>query len=1018
MRKIFLLLLFATNIINAQLTHPGISHKMSDLERMRAMVELGEEPWASEFKHLSSLNLASCDYAIKGDGRTELLKMRDFGSDGYAAYYNALMWFVTGDECHAEKCVEIFNSWTNLRRVPNSFALTNGRFVWKMCEGAEIIKHTYNGWSVKDQKAFGDMLVYPGWSGTTVPTEAIASRDVSFYWNLYQGDPTRYGNQGLFGFRSLMAMAIFLDNEVMYDRVTRYLQGLPHRSDDLPYPSGPPIANNKMPYNDCEYIEERVSAGLGDTIEDYGYNEVIGNYIWENGQCQEAARDQVHTGVGLHILSCIAEMAWNQGDDLYGHLDNRILTGFEYFARYGVGAEQYSEYGYPDWIPTVASGEFISKWDRSGRSLSKAINPHVVCDQERNSRGRYITNPIYEVLLGHYQDRMLLSKNECQWSLNGQKIFKSEEGIETIHAHNEAHNEVHGWGGLKFRRVSPGDPITGFNSDGTPIFETPVLPATIQAEHYDHFQLNGNGRTYYDTGVGNSKNHYRSDEDVDVRYLNNVDAAGGYVVSWIDDGEWLTYTVHIKNSGYYDFSVNYASTTGQNHISLYVSDELKVDEVNLPNQRGHSNFTKYLVSKDLFLKAGMHSIKIKLTGGSNSMHFDAFTFSNSSKNLALGKASRQSSTAFGGLASRANDGNTDGRYGSGSVTHTSHTDNPWWEVDLGKSYDIEQIKLFNRTDCCTSRLNNYNIYIYDNSRKLVDQITNQQTFTGSKIFNKKATGRYVRVQISGRATLSLAEVQVFGKEISTVLGNLALNRQTSQSSTTHGGVSSRAVDANTNGRYSQRSVTHTGSGGDQYPWWKVDLGAVYDLEQINIFNRTDGCCSNRLKRFRVQVLDANGKLIHSEYRHGSFSNSKSFDVSGIKGRYVKIELKSNTDPLSLAEVQVMGYGANIQSSANSTRTVNSTTLTILESIKDDTVQNENTVSLYPIPATDQLNIMDDVYTDAITKVTILDFTGVVVAMHTKGTLEHIDVSNLKTGMYFLTIQKASGNTIIKSFTKI
>ena len=185
---------FTTNA-QRKLVHPGISHSIADLDRMKAMVEAGVEPWASEYADFSSSSLASCSYVIKGDGRTELLALGEFGTDGYAAYYNALMWYITGNECHAQKAVEIFNSWKNLTRVPNSFALENGRHVWKMCEGAEIIKHTYDGWSEQDQKAFGDMLVYPGWSGTTTPTAAINSRDVSFYWNLYQGDPARHGNR-------------------------------------------------------------------------------------------------------------------------------------------------------------------------------------------------------------------------------------------------------------------------------------------------------------------------------------------------------------------------------------------------------------------------------------------------------------------------------------------------------------------------------------------------------------------------------------------------------------------------------------------------------------------------------------------------------------------------------------------------------------------------------------------------------------------------------------------------------
>lgn len=35
--------------------------------------------------------------------------------------------------------------------------------------------------------------------------------------------------------------------------------------------------------------------------------------------------------------------------------------------------------------------------------------------------------------------------------------------------------------------------------------------------------------------------------------------------------------------------------------------------------------------------------------------------------------------------------------------HTLSQLNAWWEVDLGALYDIQEIRLWNRTDCCQSR---------------------------------------------------------------------------------------------------------------------------------------------------------------------------------------------------------------------------------------------------------------------------------------------------------------------------
>jgi hypothetical protein len=81
------------------------------------------------------------------------------------------------------------------------------------------------------------MLVYPGYSSTIEPTSQINSEEVTFYWFMYNGDAGRHGNQGIFGMRGVAAMGIFLDNRVMYERSIRYLKGLPHRADDLPYPA-------------------------------------------------------------------------------------------------------------------------------------------------------------------------------------------------------------------------------------------------------------------------------------------------------------------------------------------------------------------------------------------------------------------------------------------------------------------------------------------------------------------------------------------------------------------------------------------------------------------------------------------------------------------------------------------------------------------------------------------------------------------------------------------------------------
>ena len=70
--------------------------------------------------------------------------------------------------------------------------------------------------------------------------------------------------------------------------------------------------------------------------------------------------------------------------------------------------------------------------------------------------------------------------------------------------------------------------------------------------------------------------------------------------------------------------------------------------------------------------------------------------------MARNKSADQSSTFSSLAASYAVDGNTDGGLylGGGHIdtcTHTERNDqHPWWTVDLGKTYEIHSIVLFNR----------------------------------------------------------------------------------------------------------------------------------------------------------------------------------------------------------------------------------------------------------------------------------------------------------------------------------
>ena len=610
--------LFILVSANAQFNHPGITHKKSDLDRMKYMVESQIDPWYSSYQTMIADSKSSYDYVVRGNpsftevGRDNGVNYGAWNSDIRAAYYNAIRWYVSGDSRHADKAIEIFNAWVGIESVTsNGTQALSGGVGYIMIEAAEIIKHTYSGWSENDIQAFSDMLVFPGYSNTSVPS-SVSRTYGSFYWQAYQGDPGRHGNQGLSGWRTVMAIGIFLDNEIIYDRALRYIKGLPHRSDDLPYPAGAPTSKSITSSDD--YADTYSTSG-GSSIEDYGYNELMTNYIWETGQCQESSRDQQHVMFGLGLLTSMSEMAWNQGDDLYGFEDARLLKGLEYSMKYNISSLE----SYPDqltpWVPTVASGEFREGFDRTGRWYSKAISPIGI--------GGIDVRPVFEMSTAHYYGRGLNNSEETKWITRTRDLSIDLYGYERAGWTNDAP----GWGGLTARRPEgcKGDPINGFTGS-LPDYNMHVLPGTIEAEDFDYFTINGNGRTYFDNDAGNNGNSYRTDEDVDIQVCDE----GGYNLGWLYPEEWVTYTVFVPETGTYDLSIRYSGNSADGTIKFSFGGKDKTGEVALPATGGWQNWTDFTIAEGVLLSKGVQSLKLTIGGSKSAINLNHFTVSTSS----------------------------------------------------------------------------------------------------------------------------------------------------------------------------------------------------------------------------------------------------------------------------------------------------------------------------------------------------------------------------------------------------
>ena len=161
-------------------------------------------------------------------------------------------------------------------------------------------------------------------------------------------------------------------------------------------------------------------------------------------------------------------------------------------------------------------------------------------------------------------------------------------------------------------------------------------------------------------------------------------------------------------------------------------------------------------------------------GVGKEFRFTSVALSGDGNTAIVGETADNDSTG----AAAAVDGNTDGNFRDGSVTATNADGNAWWQVDLGASSSIGSIFIWNRTDCCGSRLSDYWIFVSDTPFAALDTPATLLAREGTQSFDMSVygvpnpnvapalvnaiQGRYVRVQLKGAGYLSLAEVQVFG----------------------------------------------------------------------------------------------------------------------------------------------------------------------------------------------------------------------------------------------------------------
>ncbi|WP_328544061.1 alginate lyase family protein [Streptomyces europaeiscabiei] len=306
-------------------SHPGLLHTAADLDRLKAAVAAEEPPIHDGYLTFAAHARSKSTYTVQNTGQVTSWGrgpsnfMGQAVADSAAAYQNALMWCVTGVRAHADKARDILDAWSSsLTTITGADGpLGAGLQAFKFVNAAELLRHTgYDGWAASGiarcERSFLDVW-YPAVSG----------------YMLYAN-----GNWDLTAIQTVLAIGVFCEEPVLFEDALRF-----------------------------------AVAGAGN-------GGVPGRIVTAAGQGQESGRDQGHEQLAVGLMGDAAQVAWNQGVDLWGFDGHRLLANAEYAARYNLGGE----------VP------FTPDLDRTGKYVKKTVS----------AVGRGNLPPVYEMYHAHY----------------------------------------------------------------------------------------------------------------------------------------------------------------------------------------------------------------------------------------------------------------------------------------------------------------------------------------------------------------------------------------------------------------------------------------------------------------------------------------------------------------------------------------------------------------------------------------------------------------------------------------
>lgn len=379
MKKIYALLatLLLTIGVTAQsyntnrgFVHPGGLHTQEDFDRIKDLLAKGDPTITAAVKVLtqaayaqSTAGTSPVQTIVRGGGKGENYINAARGAT--IAYQNALVWKITGNKANASHAINVLMQWANTTKGiggDSNYALAAGLYGYQFAQAAELLRD-YEGWAPERFEQFRQWMLqvwYPSAMGFLRGRNGTWE-NASKWW---QAPGHYWSNWGLCNALCVMSIGVLCDDVFIYNQGLSYI-----KYDQVGTFTDPRTANPILNDGLTEFMGNLVV-----TVTNTPANLKASSY-GTIGQMQESGRDIGHATMAAGLAIDIAHMAWNQGDDLFSFMDNRLAAGIEFVAAQTQNIEglPWTNYKYG------TNGIYYTDnrcWTMTGPALGNQIRPY------------------------------------------------------------------------------------------------------------------------------------------------------------------------------------------------------------------------------------------------------------------------------------------------------------------------------------------------------------------------------------------------------------------------------------------------------------------------------------------------------------------------------------------------------------------------------------------------------------------------------------------------------------------